>query len=189
MRDRDVRAAVYAELTAAHPQESETLLVHELGLLGEVRVDIAMVNGHLSGFELKSARDTLRRLPAQVDGYSKVLDFATLVVADCHRNESSALLPAWWGLTVATQDPDGGVALAVMRQAEPNPRVDPFSLATLLWREEALEELQSRGLDRGVRSKPRSAIWQRLAAEVPLTELRTAVRHRLKARLGWRSAR
>lgn len=189
MRDRDVRAALYAELQREHSTDlANTLILDELGLCGQVRVDVAVVNGTLSGFELKSEKDSLKRLPTQVEVYSRVLDFATLVTATKHSDKAMPYLPRWWGIVEAKVDPDGAVTLHPLRRAKPNPAIDATSLAQLLWKSEALGELESRGLDRGVRSRPRVEIWERLAERIPLDELRELVRATLRARPGWRSA-
>lgn len=186
MRDGDVRIALHERLRQEHASElDDTLFLDELGLCGEVRVDVAVVNGHLAGYELKSARDTLRRLPAQVETYSRVLDFATLVVADNHVRHAADIVRPWWGLIVATPA-RVGVRLIQDREPKLNRDVDPMSLAQLLWRDEALEELTIRGFDRGVRSKPRWAVWTRLSESLERDELRDVVRHRLKARDAWR---
>ena len=79
MRDGDVRAALHSQLAGRR-----SLVIDELGLCGAVRVDVATVDDALTGYELKSASDTLRRLPTQVEYYSKVLDYSVLVVADNH---------------------------------------------------------------------------------------------------------
>jgi hypothetical protein len=189
MRDIDVRDALRRRLHQEHASElPDTLFVDELGLCGQVRVDVAVVNGVLSGYELKSASDTLRRLPTQVEIYSQVLDHATLVVADNHADHARAMLPSWWGVIEATWT---GVDVELRNVTPPqmNPGIQAYSLAQLLWRDEVLDELTQRGLEVGYRSKPRLILWQRLAAEVPLDELRQVVRARLKAREGWRAAR
>jgi len=189
MRDGDVRVALHKYLDQIHAQEMhETRLVDEFDLCGEVRVDVAVINGHLAGYELKSERDTLRRLPTQVEIYSRVLDWATLVVAERHLDHARPLLPEWWGVMVATGAPDG-VALVLDKEPAENPSVSPQHLVRLLWRDEVLNALEHRGLDHGVRSKPRGAMWARLAETVPLAELRMIVRDCLKRREGWRSAR
>lgn len=188
MRDIDVRDALHRRLNHEHVgQLPDTLYVDELGLCGQVRVDVAVVNGALSGYELKSASDNLRRLPTQVEIYSQVLDHATLVVAESHAEQARAMLPPWWGVIEATWD-GMQVELRDIAQPQMNPGIKAFSLAQLLWRNEVLEELSKRGLDAGYRSKPRLVLWDRLATEVPLDELRRLVRTRLKAREGWRSA-
>lgn len=186
MRDIDVRRALHAKLAVDHAEElDDTLIVDELGLCGEVRVDVAVVNGALSGFELKSAKDNLRRLPRQVNVYSQVLDFAVLVVAENHLAAAREIVKPWWGLTVA-QSRRTEVVLTEEREPRMNRSVDALSLAQLLWREEALEELTVRGADRGVRSKPRWAVWNRLTEVVDVDDLRIVVRNKLKARPSWR---
>lgn len=189
MRDADIRGALRTRLEGEHAHErGDTLFVDELGLCGHVRVDVAVVNGALAGYELKSARDNLKRLPTQVDYYSQVLDFATLVVAERHQGHALLALPQWWGCIEARMT-DEGVVLTETRPALPNPAIDPYALAQLLWRDEAIDELAARGLDTGWRSKPRVQLWARLATELSLEELGAAVRTRLKARQGWRAAR
>jgi hypothetical protein len=188
MRDVDVRAALHSQLSESiGPHGDDTLVVDELGLCGTARVDVAVVNGSLSGFELKSDVDTLRRLPAQVETYGTVLDHVTLVVTERHLEPASALVPDWWGVLVAKVE-NGQVALTATRPPGANPAVDPAALAQLLWRDEALSVLTHRGLDAGVRSKPRWALWERLAQSLELDELRDEVRAALKRRRGWRAA-
>jgi hypothetical protein len=188
VRDRDVRQAVRAQTLRNHIADPDTLVLDELGLLnGNARIDIAVVNGVVHGFELKSASDTLGRLPDQITAYGAVLDYVTLVVAENHLKAASAIVPAWWGLVAAREGDGGGVELVDVRAHMMNPAIDPAALARLLWRNEALDELDQRGLAEGVRSKPRRVIYARLTEAVSLQDLRAAVRDRLKRRAGWRS--
>src|SRR5262249_9341390 len=66
MRDGEIRAALHARLIVEHQGEPDTRFLDELSLCGLVRVDVAVINGTLAGYELKSDLDTLRRLPAHV---------------------------------------------------------------------------------------------------------------------------
>src|ERR1700761_2097597 len=85
MRDIDVRRALLTEMDRIHPDRSDTLVVEELGICqGVARVDLAVVNGTVHGYEIKSERDTLARLKAQADIYSKALEFVTIVAAPSH---------------------------------------------------------------------------------------------------------
>ena len=187
MRDRDVRVMLHDRLRAQHADEPDTRYVDELDLCGSVRVDVAVVNGALTGYEIKSPRDNLRRLPSQIETYSKVLDYASLVVAERHYAAAQPLLPDWWGVLVL-EDSAEVPSLAVEKPGTANPCVDALSIVQLLWRDEALHELEIRGLAVGLRSKPRRLVWQRLCDAVSLSELQDIVRSRLKARQGWRSA-
>ena len=188
MRDLDVRAALRRRLTVEHADEFNRIrVVEELGIYGEVRVDVAVLADEMIGYELKSARDTLKRLPKQVEWYSRVLDQAHIVVADNHLSDTLTIIPAWWGYTVATTSKDGRVTLQDERAAQQNPSIDSQTLALLLWRSEVLAALEERGLDRGYRSKTRGEMARRLAEALTLMELRDLVRETLKTREGWRS--
>lgn len=185
MRDMDVRRALHARLQTEHAGDSGTLIIDEVGLCqGSSRVDVAVVNGTFTGYEIKSDRDTLDRLPKQVEAYSKVLDHAMLVVGEAHVEHVRDLIPKWWGISVATSS-KSTVELHRVRVSGCNPTPDPYAIAQLLWRPEALAILEGRGLDAGVRSKPRRYLWKRLTENLPLDDLRQVVRSALKSRTGW----
>lgn len=188
MRDADVRTSLHQWLRDQHSAELDsTRILDELDIAGQVRVDTVVLNGSFAGFEIKSASDTLRRLPRQVEVYSQVLDYATLVVADNHAAKARTLLPQWWGIIEATSTADG-VRLRTRRRARRNTTVDAMTLCTLLWRQETLAELELHGAAAGVRSKPNWVLWERLAESVDTETLRGVVRERLKARSEWRAA-
>lgn len=128
--DIDVRAVLHRELRAWHPG-GDTLFVDELDLGGVVRVDTAAINSALWGYEIKSARDTLRRPPQQVEVYSKVCDHAALLVAENHREHAAELLPSWWAMYVVTGGPEV-LELTPVATGGPNPGVDPLATAQLL---------------------------------------------------------
>ena len=177
-KDRDVRSLLKRHLAQCHV--GDTVILDELGLCqGDVRVDVAAVNGELSGFEIKSPADTLARWPKQRRVYSKVVDRAWLVAPE--RTLEAAQAPGWWGLIRLVETPHQ-LGLRVIRDAMPNPKPDPYAIACLLWRDEAIDALAQFRLDRGIRTRCRRLIWQRLADELPLDDLRHAVRAALKVR-------
>jgi hypothetical protein len=185
MRDSDIREAVRVRLAEIHADEPGTLFRNELGLcLGETRVDVVAINGQISGYEIKSARDTLARLPTQRDLYNRVLDYATVVAEGRHMDRVRQIVPRWWGLWQAVDD-GARVAIRELRPPRVNRKhLDRLSLAQLLWRDEALAVLATRGRDGGLRRATRWEIWDRLAT-LPLAQLQEEVRHRLKARPAW----
>src|SRR5688500_16736297 len=177
-RDRDVRHLLKRHLAQSHV--SGTVILDELGLCqGDVRVDVAAVNGELSGFEIKSPADSLARWPKQRRVYSKVVDRAWLVAPE--KTLEAAKAPGWWGLIRIVETPHQ-LGLRVIRDATANPKPDPYSIACLLWRDEAIAALEEVGRDRGIRSKRRAVVWERLVDELTLDELRRAVRAALKIR-------
>jgi len=186
MRDIDVRRAIRANLEQLHGSDSQTRIVEEMGVWANtVRIDVAVINGELTGYELKSARDTLARLPFQAEIYGKVFDRLTLVAAAKHIDAATKVVPGWWGLVEASIPLDGQVELRLVRPSEPNPAPDLQITAELLWKAEAYDILEMHGLARGYRSKPLAKLHQRLAQELRPALLREEVRLALKRRENW----
>lgn len=187
MRDRDVRDALRRKVLAEHTRDPGTLVIDELGIShGSARVDIAVVNGRLHGYEIKSDADTLQRLPMQAQAYNSVFDRVTIVAGSKHAAHLEDAIPQWWGIKIASQGPRGAVHFTDQRPPRRNPGILPLELARLLWRDEAQAILEARAV-RGVKGKNRAALYQLLVTHLTLNELRDAVRAALKVREGWRS--
>lgn len=182
LSDPDIRPALRARLRGEHAAESDTVFIEELGLCrGQVRVDLAVVNGSLHGYEIKSDRDSLRRLAGQVDFYGRVLDRATLVVGHRHLSEALSMVPHWWGILVV--EPKGGsLRFKTIRRGSRNPARDARSIVELLWLDAAVALLADRGVERGFRGKPRRKVWDRVCEVFRIDEIAAAVRNQLKAR-------
>ena len=187
MKDSDIRKVMLLDLARTYKNDRDTMIIEELGLCqGEARVDIAVVNGSIHGFEIKSDEDTLKRLAGQAAIYGRVLGSITLVVGSEHLAEALRIIPKWWGVIVA-KERSGRTQLKKRRNGKLNPKLDPFSLVQLLWRDEALDALRKRDLHRGLAGKPRAVLWQKLAEHVPTDELFALVRSFLRSRESWRS--
>src|SRR3954469_15133629 len=107
MRDIDARRALRQEVKRRHQGETDTLVVEELGVCqGVARVDFAVINGSIHGYEIKSERDTLVRLPAQSDAYSRALEFVTIVAAQNHLHKVVEAIPDWWGIWTVIRGSD-----------------------------------------------------------------------------------
>lgn len=184
MRDLDIRTALDAQLLAEHPPD-DTLIFHEFGVAhGAARIDIGLVNGSLEGFEIKSDRDTLRRLPAQVEAYNRVFDRVWIVVSGKHVDRLEDVVPRWWGVRHACHGPNG-IEIKIRRKAKLNPRRQPIALAQLLWRNELLVALAELDIDHGMLSKPKRVLQQTLVDAVELDELARIVCDAIKRR-DWR---
>jgi hypothetical protein len=179
--DRAIRTALKPRLLAEHAGKN-TVLIEELGLCrGLVRADIAVVNGSLHGYEIKSDLDSLHRLQSQSNIYCKVLDYATLVVGSRLLEDALLLVPDWWGVLQAVPA-ECGLEFHTIRHAKQNPSRDPRALVELLWFEEAITLLERIGEARGVRGKPRRVLWDRICERVQVEVIAETVRTALKAR-------
>jgi hypothetical protein len=185
MHDSDVRGALRGWLAEKYAGPS-TRFVEEMGIWsGSVRIDMAVINGRIHGFEIKSERDTLSRLEGQADLYSQVFDRVTLVAAHKHISKAEIKIPTWWGIARASVGLGGAIVFKVVRQAKQNPKILPLQVARLLWRAEALDILQRRGLSRGYKSRTADEIFSHLAESLSMKELSQEVRTILKRREGW----
>lgn len=188
MNDHQLRRALKSKVLARYAKDPDTRIVDELGLRhGIARVDIAVVNGIIHGFELKSDSDNLKRLPHQSHIYSSVLDKVTLVVGIRHALEATKLVPDWWGIKIARVTSRGAFEFESYRTARANPSLDPLSVCKLLWRDEALTLLAELGEAERVRYKARALVYARLAEVADLASIQERVRRQLKCRTTWRS--
>lgn len=165
-----------------HHGDENTMFIEELGVCrGQGRIDLALVNGVFRGYEIKSDRDSLRRLDRQVEFYGKVLDYGTLVVGDRHLTGAMDVVPSWWGVLGVYAD-QNRLRFDAVRLERKNPHRDPRSLVELLWLDDAIALLAQRGAARGVRGKPRRTVWDKVCEHFELEEIAEVVRDHLKAR-------
>ena len=60
-------------------------MIDELGLAhAKSRIDVAVINGCIHGYEIKSAKDSLDRFATQIDIYRQTLQKLTIVAAPKH---------------------------------------------------------------------------------------------------------
>jgi hypothetical protein len=186
--DAEIRGELLQRLRARHAKENDVAFVEELGLCrGQVFVDVAVVNGSIHGYEIKSDRDSLRRLASQVAMYGRVLDRATLVVGEKHADEAALAVPAWWEIQMAKQRATE-LRLKRLRTGRRNPAREARALVELLWLDDALALLNARGGLRGYRGRPRREVWDRVCELYSVDEIAATVRKQLKARSARRSA-
>ncbi|MBW4976027.1 sce7726 family protein [Roseovarius mucosus] len=185
--ERRIRAALRKCHLRHASVQHDVLMIDELGLAhAKSRIDLAVFNGHLHGYEIKSAGDTLDRLPRQLAVYTGALQKLTLVIATRHLDMAETIAPNWCGLTEIVEGPRGGITFASRRRARANPDLDPYMLAHLLWHPEAQDLLRARGASKADVNAPRKHLYRLLADEVPVRELAPAIKAAMASRTGWR---
>src|SRR4051812_44988248 len=123
MTDSEIRKSLHATILRHYHEAPETLVVDELGLRhGSCRADIAVVNGCLLGYEIKSDRDSLMRLKNQISVYDAVFDNITIVVGPRHNAVISRRVPRHWGVMLATLGNRGTIQFETRRCPSVNPR-------------------------------------------------------------------
>lgn len=162
----ELRRRIEKELDEYRKQTGKQADVfEELGVShGRARIDIAVINGVMHGYEIKSDKDTLSRLFDQMHEYNEVFDKITLVVGQRHLLDAIHRIPEWWGITLAKIDAEQQVVFFTIRDAKQNEddRV-LVSMARMLWRAQALRILEEKDAADGVRSKSRHVIHEKIA--------------------------
>jgi hypothetical protein len=178
--DIDIRPILKNELRERFSGDS--IIREEFGCNG-ARVDIAVINGRLHGFEIKSDRDSLDRLVTQVPIYSALFDSMTIVVGSKYRESVQTCIPSWWGIKEARRLADGRIALLRVRPANDNDGVDPCALIRLLWRKEIWAILRKHKHHSDLRNasafRLQKALNERLSADLIAKEVRSAIKVRL----------
>lgn len=170
-------------LAGEHAGDSRTRIWPEMSLsLGEARVDVGVVNGSLTGFEIKSARDRLTRLPSQRQVYERSLDYITMVTEARWADAVLEHIPDWWGLLIAQPGAAMAVEFEEVRPPVRNEGIDPLAVAQLLWRDEAADVVTALGLRERTSRLTRWDLWDLLVENLSIADLGAVVRDHLRAR-------
>ena len=131
MDEAAVKAQVLAHIRRAS-RRRPIIVTAELTLGRScVRADLAVLaDGDLIGLEIKTERDTLRRLSAQLNGYARFFDRAVVIAARCHLNAMKDL--DLRGASLWTFDHNGIEVVSVGHQ---NP-IAPLAHIELMTRDE-----------------------------------------------------
>jgi len=189
-KDTDIRIALHAKRLRRVKAQADTLVIDELGLAhAKTRVDVAVINGCIHGYEIKSAKDNLSRLATQIDIYRQTLQKLTIVAAPKHIVGIMGLAPEWCGVIAADQGPRGGIKFQVLRNAAANPEIDPVMMAHLLWRNEVIELLDQAGYPAKELRRPRKQLYETLCEAMTLREITASIRAFMIQRRTWRDRR
>jgi hypothetical protein len=186
MNGQEVAQSVIAQVIT--PQMPGARIILELDLKDCGRIDIAAIHeGKLHGFEIKTDADSFKRLPGQMEAYSKVCHTCTLVHHRRHiRNDQmwDAIKGSCWR-TINYDVVDGHCRFIsgwadilwrpddVWNKPTENWHGDPLAMANCLHRHQLLTIL--RGLPCW---KPAMSSWsigflaREVAAQIPVYELR-----------------
>lgn len=178
LRDADIRGRLHVWLRLAHEGCTDTTIVEELKVpRPSARIDLAVINGELAGFEIKSDVDDLSRLPRQVHAFGCVFDRVTIVTTAHHLKQARQIVPAWWGILTVGQA-DQPVVERRKPKKNPSRRID--SLLHLHTKRELIDILTMSGLEGRYRTTRRPELIQLAKANISDVHIREASRSVLK---------
>ena len=186
MQDNDIRKLLHPYLEKENRRFKDTIIVDELDLCsGLSRIDIAVVNGVIHGYEIKSEQDTLNRLPNQINYYNKSLEKISIVTNKLHLKQIRKYVPGWWGLIVIKYNGKKDI-VSEIRKAKNNPLLDGKSLLRVLWKDELISIVNKYKINISQYSNKRK-LRESIANEIDISILSHEVRSALKSRQNWRS--
>lgn len=168
-----VRHALTNAMLAAMSTPSATVYEFWVPQTNE-RADVAIIGQTIEGFEIKTERDSLQRLPRQAEAYTRVFDRCHAVLAERHIEKALGILQPCWGVLAF----DGELSFRVVREAAINDGVNAETLVRLLWRHEAHEALCALG-DPPDPGALRGRLWDLLLMTLDLDGLKRVVRDAL----------
>lgn len=179
--EKELRDAVRRKLCQPG-SAAQGRLYEEFGIeRGAARIDFAVIGSSLDGYELKSDLDSFARMHNQIHAYNRVFDSITLIAGPAFVEMAIRVLPIWWGIWQARRLLDGSLELTEVRSTSKNPGQDPYSVATLLWRDEAMAALVDQR-DAPPARATRSELYDRMVVRMSLDSLRSCVTRKLAER-------
>jgi hypothetical protein len=188
--DSDIRALLFDSFLRIDEYicEDDTIVVNEMDVCAGVsRADIAVINGKIHGYEIKSGQDNLERLPYQIESYNQVFDTMTIVAHENHLDKLHEVIPEWWGIQYVSEK-SGQIYLCTERQGKQNEKICIQSVAMLLWRDEMIELIITRGENiRTYKNKSRKELSKLIAESIECPTISDYVRQTLKTRVDWKA--
>jgi len=185
--DKEIRSYLISSLRRKLNPASN-IIIEEFDLAhGETRADVVVVNGKLTGIEIKSDLDTLNRLERQIGLYNQYFDAVEIYAVEKHIEKIKEIAPRWWGIKKIHLK-DGEICVRVIRRGRRNANINFARIVSLLWKEEALNLLREHKQSKGFESKNRTLIWDRIVEKVSERSIKSFVLRALKSRQNWRSA-
>lgn len=182
LRDNDIRWSLHQWLLDAHACCGNTGIIHELKIpRPSSRIDLAVVNGRLAGFEIKSDVDSLSRLPRQVLAFSHIFDELYVVTTERHVKAVRAVIPDWWGIAVPIQK-GTNISFRKLKRSKINRHQNTEALLHMLCRRELIAVLASVGIADGKRSTSKPELVKHILTGTRIRKIKAAVRNVLRQR-------
>lgn len=184
LKDNDIRVTLIDELNKINAQHDYRIIEELVVCDGEARVDVAVANGKLCGYEIKSDADTLERLALQQKCYDKTFDMVSIVVGEKFKDRIDEYIPNHWGIYIVNEL-HGKCKIKKKRIAKVNKNIEASSLLELLWKEELVMLLKNAGI-KGISGKNRRLLRQIVVDNFTLRQIRDYTRETIKNRENWR---
>lgn len=183
----DIRIALRGWVHDKFELKQNDILINELGFWNKdpestvdfsFRADLALANGRLVGFEIKSQRDSLKRWMSQMTAYSNVFDEIWLCSHGKHLYRALEITDKHIGVLAV----DDSGSITVVRYAAENTKLNFYDLSGLLWKDELLAFASLNNILEIKSRMTKNEIRNILSMHSSLGELKPYVLQKLKER-------
>jgi hypothetical protein len=183
MNDPQIREMLLNTFLKKYQANRQALILEEVGVMhGNSIVDLAVFSPvYNQAFEIKSADDSLDRLPKQLKDYIQVFDYTTVITQPSHLEHVKIICPKFVGILVVYNDWD----MEYVQKPTASPVVNKKKLIQVLWREEVYEFLKSKGI-KGHSGSSNAKVKKVACENFSLQEIRQLVFNTLKTRPDWK---
>jgi len=190
MVDKVIRDLFHRNVLEQAHAESQTLVLDEFSLQnGGCRADIAVLNGKMIGYEIKTDRDTLTRLEAQVIAYSEVFDNAYIIVGEKYLKKVKQVIPDWWGIFLIVTAGENIYSFKQIKKSKKNVNKNKLGILQLLWKDEIIKILDSYAGISAPHRATKKELYQLVLTRLSDKTLSKLALQFLKSREGWRIGR
>lgn len=182
----EIRGKLREWVSANLSSGPDDVLIDELGFVNlrpgrtidnTFRADLALANGRLVGFEIKSGSDSLKRWPSQCEAYFNVFDEVWLCTHGRHLEKALTMTPKNTGVLLV--DDLGG--FAILRSAKANESVSAYDITGLLWRDELDEMCLAAGI-KCLSRHTKKDVRLKVSQSISIADIRAFALQKLKAR-------
>jgi len=183
----DIRIALRNWVHDKFELKQNDILIDELGFRNKdlestvdhtFRADLALANGRLVGFEIKSQKDNLKRWSSQMTAYTNVFDEIWLCSHGKHLHQALNITEKHIGVLVV----DDTGSITVVRYAAENHKLNFYDLSGLLWKEELMEFALLNNIMEVKSRMTKNEIRDVMEEKSNLNQLKPYVLKKLKAR-------
>ncbi len=170
LSEKDIKAIMIDRLIEKGQIDGDAVLINEL-FVGNFkrRVDLALANGKLQAFEIKSDLDSLYRLAGQMETYCKYFDKVTLVCSQKFTEKAKVIIPDRVEIIEVRKSLNGS-KVKTIRRGKTIPTSDRYSILSFLDKRAIVRVLKNFNIDCSNKDS-RNQLYQRSQA-VPVAKLR-----------------
>lgn len=185
MLEAEIKKTLEQYLSRKGPLTQGSRILEEVSVSGgAARADLVNVS-ELHCYEIKSEKDSLKRLVSQGSKYMRVFNHVTLVTAKRHLEQALEIIPLSWGIILI---PDRkGAEFIEWRKADRNNKQEHTHVSSLLAKEECLNVLSLLGLEKGKKSQSLYQLQLFIAENFSLNQITDMVKSALEMRRDFRA--